>query len=148
VSGPDDLWARVAELEAERDRFAAEAESAHNAKRGWIKMYERENERVRVQEEQIAALQEALREIAETPVPSSGWSVVAVHAGMVAVAREALALAEGCAAPADEEKCPNRLCSRGLVAFSNNESNGAPAIDCRHPECPYRASAPAEKETR
>ena len=49
---------------------------------------------VRVQAEQIAALQEALKEIESFPI--SGY-----HAGAAQrIAREALALAEGCAAPA------------------------------------------------
>jgi len=65
------------------------------------------HDRSRVQAEQIAALQEALKEIAAHPVVSDpgddegcDWRCTAE---LTARAKDALALAEGCAAPADEE---------------------------------------------
>jgi len=97
--------ARVAELEAERDRLATEAEYARNAIRDWIKMYERENERVRAQTEQIAALRAGMFRLADyggIVTPCGDRHCVECRAAEIA--REALALAGGCAAPADEEE--------------------------------------------
>jgi hypothetical protein len=65
--------------------------------------------RVRVQAEQIAALQDALRQVLDCRGSYNG--TVSMYGGdpaictkCEAVARIALALAEGCAAPADEER--------------------------------------------
>ena len=79
----DDLRASLAENVTARDRAEDRADEAEA--------------RVRVQAGQIAALQEALRQIVKTPYRD--WHLNA------RIAREALALAEGCAAPADECDC-------------------------------------------
>lgn len=43
--------------------------------------------------------------------------------------------------PAALEGCPNPYCRNGLVAYEPNESGGAPALDCYHPDCPHRAGS-------
>jgi len=134
VSELDDLRVRVAELEAERDRAKAldtMDDAIHVAAPweprkslcgqlgrrnlapldgpspdGWegcwscLDVAKWIHERSRVQAEQIAALQEALKRIAEIDPDewhrSAGWKCVAFI--------QRIALAEGCAAPADEEE--------------------------------------------
>ena len=89
MSELDDLLARVAELEAEADELQALYGGSYQARR-------EAEARVRVQAEQIAALQEEANEF----VAMMRASVDACSLRL----RAALALAEGCAAPADEEE--------------------------------------------
>jgi len=105
VSELDDLQARVAELEAERDAAISAvgepcAECGHIDWRcdpnPLLERAEAAEARVRVQAEQIAALQEEANEFVAT-----------IRASVDACSlrlRAALALAEGRAAPADEEE--------------------------------------------
>ena len=126
VSELDDLQARVAELEAERDAAISAvgepcAECGHIDWRcdpnPLLERAEAAEARVRVQAEQIAALQEALKRIAsgeaqrkvigESAIFIDGRATTAQLTRAVSaceIAREALALAEGCATPADEKE--------------------------------------------
>ena len=140
----DDLRARVAELEAERDKLAKRVDEvawthhaddyvAHRFNQEWDRA-EAAEARVRVQAEQIAALQEALDppRFALTELRELRYALnqsmlyvgpvgISPHAtdiwrkashwvdrvdSLISETEEwdALALAEGCAAPADEEE--------------------------------------------
>jgi hypothetical protein len=116
-----ELRARLAELEVERDRWMRSAtttclacsearERMHTAEDRLaaerkqtrencvtLEEYDGAMARVRVQAEQIAALQEALKAVRN--VIDANWFTVVPKDALVA----ALALAEGCAAPALEE---------------------------------------------
>jgi hypothetical protein len=94
------------------------------------------HDRSRVQAEQIAALQEALRRVARRGPDQPSWSR-ALYAQCQVIAREALALAEGCAAPAPCPECGGR----GEVAATPGQPGDGP-MPC--PTC----AAPADEEEK
>ena len=146
VSELDDLRVRVVELEAERDALAKRVDEvawthhaddyvAHRFNQEWDRA-EAAEARVRVQAEQIAALQEALRQVLDCRGSYNG--TVSMYGGdpaictkCEAVARDALALDEGCAAPAPRVPAE-------------------PCVDCTHDycRCAELAAAPADEEEK
>jgi hypothetical protein len=88
---------RVAELEAERDLYRAAFQTEVRVCSARTTLLDEAKARVRVQAEQITALQEALR-VARLAIDRAVWPRVRAKVDAT------LALAEGCAAPADEEE--------------------------------------------